>query len=197
MLNYPTSEVSTFNFQEDYQVRTLLQKDKSIWFIAKDVCEVLKFSETAAATRHLEEDETMSVKLAGMNMKSTIISESGLYALIFKSRKPQAKKFRKWVTSEVLPQIRKTGIYSTESTESQSQISQHAVISFMQAATDTFWEIDKAIAKYSSMLDSLKKAKNETAIIIRSINKAFPKSIEGFNPMETIDTSVPLEVEMR
>lgn len=77
--------------------------------MAADVSGQLDYSDTNAITRHLDSDETMSVKLTGMNMNSTIISESGLYSAILKSRKPEAKRFKKWVTSEVLPTIRKTG----------------------------------------------------------------------------------------
>ncbi|MFB7121699.1 BRO family protein [Bacillus tropicus] len=107
------NQLQVFNNEEFGQVRTVMQGE-DVWFIAKDVAEVLEFSDTNAMTRHLDEDELMSVKLTGMNMKSTLMNESGLYSAILRSRKPQAKAFKKWVTSEVLPSIRKHGAYITD-----------------------------------------------------------------------------------
>ena len=97
------------------EVRTINQ-DNEPWFIAKDIADILGYSETSAMTRYLDIDEIMSVNLAGMNMKSSLINESGLYSAILRSRLPQAKEFKKWVTSEVLPSIRKNGIYATDLT---------------------------------------------------------------------------------
>ena len=93
------------------EVRTVIV-DNEPWFVAKDVAEILGYSETAMMTRRLDEDESMSAKLAGMNMHSTLINESGLYNAILGSNKPDAKKFKKWVTAEVLPSIRKYGAYA-------------------------------------------------------------------------------------
>lgn len=107
------NQLQIFNNKELGQVRTVV-KGENIWFVAKDVAEVLEFSDTHAMTRHLDEEELMSVKLTGMNMKSTLMNESGLYSAILRSRKPQAKAFKKWVTSEVLPSIRKHGAYMTD-----------------------------------------------------------------------------------
>lgn len=83
------------------------------WFFAKDVCQVLGLTNSRVALRALDDDEkgvSISYTLGGNQSLSTI-SESGLYALIMRSRKPQAKAFRKWVTGEVLPSIRRTGRY--------------------------------------------------------------------------------------
>ncbi|MDA1647548.1 MULTISPECIES: phage antirepressor KilAC domain-containing protein [unclassified Bacillus cereus group] len=106
-------QLQVFKNEEFGQVRTVTQGE-DVWFVAKDVADVLEFSDTHAMTRHLDEDELMSVKLTGMNMKSTLMNESGLYSAILRSRKPQAKVFKKWVTSEVLPSIRKHGAYMTD-----------------------------------------------------------------------------------
>lgn len=103
------NEIKVFNFQEN-EVR-IVDVDGEPWFIAKDVAEILGYSETAMMTRRLDDDESISAKLAGMNMKSTLINESGLYNAVLGSNKPEAKAFKKWVTSEVLPSIRKTGSY--------------------------------------------------------------------------------------
>ena len=85
------------------------------WFVAQDVCNVLELEKPRKAVSSLDEDEKDYVTITdpiGREQKTTVVSESGLYALIFKSRKPEAKEFRKWVTSEVFPQIRKTGRYA-------------------------------------------------------------------------------------
>ena len=95
------------------KIRTAIIDDEP-WFVAKDVCEVLGIADHTTATRDLENDEkgTHTMRTLGGNQTVLIVNESGLYALIFKSRKPEAKAFRKWVTSEVLPTIRKTGEYT-------------------------------------------------------------------------------------
>jgi len=92
---------------------TTIEIDGQIWFVAADVCSLLEISNVTQAISSLEEDEKLPYVLhrAGQKRNVTIISESGLYALIFKSRRDSARKFRKWVTKEVIPSIRKTGSY--------------------------------------------------------------------------------------
>ncbi len=108
------SEVMTFQFSESKQpVRNLILENKP-WFIAKDVCDVLGLSNSRQAISSLDDDEkgvTKSDTLGGKQQLS-IISESGLYALILRSNKPYARTFRKWITSEVIPTILKKGIYA-------------------------------------------------------------------------------------
>ena len=88
--------------------------DSEPYFVAKDVAEILGYSETNALTKRLDSDEFISDKLEGMNMKSVLLNESGLYNAIFGSKLENAKKFRKWVFSEVLRSIRKHGAYITD-----------------------------------------------------------------------------------
>ena len=107
------NEVTVFKFNGQNQVRTILREGEP-WFVAKDVCEILELEKIDSAIRELDDDEkgTHTMSTLGGNQRMSIVSESGLYALVFKSRKHKAKAFRKWVTSEVLPTIRKTGQYS-------------------------------------------------------------------------------------
>ena len=109
-----------FNFG-DYEVRTLI-KEGEPWFVAKDVADILDYSEASAMTRHLDDDDKESVKLTvrGQEQEFILVNESGLYSAILKSRKPEAKAFKKWVTSEVLPSIRKQGKYEVKPTVPQS-----------------------------------------------------------------------------
>jgi prophage antirepressor-like protein len=113
----PQTALQTFDFNSN-PVRAL-ERDGQPWFVAADVCRVLELENPTEALRPLDADEknTLSnsegIHSGAGNPNVRVINESGLYALIFKSRKPQAKAFRKWVTAEVLPQIRKTGAYLT------------------------------------------------------------------------------------
>lgn len=95
------------------EVRSLLIENEP-WVVAKDICDILDLSDVNKALEKLDEDEKLTRKIfvSGQNRKMWLVNESGLYALIMRSNKPEAKTFRKWVTSEVLPAIRKKGIYA-------------------------------------------------------------------------------------
>ena len=92
----------------------VVDRDGEPWFVAKDVCNVLGLTRMQDSVRYLDEDETGEclVGTSSGNQRMTVVSEPGLYSLILKSRKPEAKAFKRWVTHEVLPQIRKTGQYT-------------------------------------------------------------------------------------
>ncbi|WP_277751961.1 phage antirepressor [Bacillus wiedmannii] len=93
------------------QVRTIM-KDGEPWFVAKDICDTLGLSDTNKALLALDDDEKCKhEQYSGSGRKPMLINESGMYSLVLKSRKPQAKAFKKWITTEVLPMIRKTGGY--------------------------------------------------------------------------------------
>lgn len=108
------SNVIPFNFGKQ-QVRTLLIDDQP-WFVANDVSAALQYSEASAMTRHLDDDEKglSIVQTLGGDQEMLVINESGLYSAILRSRKAEAKRFKKWVTSEVLPAIRKHGRYEDQ-----------------------------------------------------------------------------------
>lgn len=108
------NELQIFNYN-DKQVRTI-ERNGEPWFVASDVCKILSLDNTAQALTRLEGDEIDTIILNdGIgNPERMVINESGLYSLILGSRKPEAREFKKWVTSEVLPSIRKTGSYSLQ-----------------------------------------------------------------------------------
>lgn len=106
------NKLQVFNNEELGQVRTVV-KGEDVWFVAKDVCEVLEIKNTTQAMQKLDPEERTMFNI-GRQGETNIINESGLYSLIMTSRKPQAKAFKKWVTSEVLPSIRKHGAYMTD-----------------------------------------------------------------------------------
>jgi anti-repressor protein len=108
----PTNAVpAVFQF-ESHDVRTVVIEDEP-WFVAKDVCLILGINKSRDAIARLDEDERRPVRMdtLGGQQQMTALSESGLYSLILRSDKKEAKRFRKWVTSEVLPSLRKTGRY--------------------------------------------------------------------------------------
>lgn len=92
----------------------VIEESGEPWFVAKDIADALGYSETSAMTKRLDDEEVISAKLEGMNMWSTLVNESGLYCAVLGSKLETAKQFKKWVTSEVLPTIRKHGAYMTD-----------------------------------------------------------------------------------
>ena len=111
------NELQIFNYNGN-EVRTI-QKDGEPWFVLKDVCEVLGISKYRDTADRLDPDERGPVRVdtLGGEQEMIAINESGLYNVILRSDKPQAKPFRKWVTSEVLPSIRKNGGYISGQSE--------------------------------------------------------------------------------
>lgn len=104
------SNVSVFNFNQN-EVRTIVKKDGEIWFVLSDVCNVLEIGNPSDAARRLDNDEVTLDIIEGNHRPTNLVNESGLYSLVLTSRKPEAKQFKKWVTSDVLPSIRKNGGY--------------------------------------------------------------------------------------
>ncbi len=117
MTNLITQPTNALEFMfEGNEVRVLRDEKGEPWFIAQDVCSVLTISNSRDATSRLDDDEkgVGNVYTPGGTQELVTINESGLYCLTMTSRKPEAKRFKKWVTSEVLPAIRKTGSYSLQ-----------------------------------------------------------------------------------
>lgn len=109
------NELQTFSFNNQ-SIRTVQLNNQPYW-VLKDVCDVLELTTPSRVAERLEEDEvsqTHIIDALGRIQNTTVITESGLYAVILRSDKPNAKEFRKWVTSEVLPAIRKNGAYLTD-----------------------------------------------------------------------------------
>jgi prophage antirepressor-like protein len=107
-----TNKLKLFDFY-DHVLRVFPDENGELWFVAKDVAEILEYSDAEALTRKLDEDEVQNRQIAGFgNRGVNLINESGLYSATLSSQKPQAKNFKRWVTQEVLPSIRKTGNYT-------------------------------------------------------------------------------------
>ena len=128
------THIIPFDFQSNTVRVTIVSGE--YWFVAKDICEVLEIQKPENAYARLDDDEkgTHSIGTLGGNQEMTVVSESGLYSLVLTSRKPQAKEFKRWLTHEVIPSIRKTGQYS---------INQQPVLPSRVVARETAEEISK------------------------------------------------------
>ncbi|HDC3824664.1 TPA: ORF6C domain-containing protein [Staphylococcus aureus] len=116
-------ELQTFNFEE-LPVRTL-EVDGELYFIGKDVADILGYTNSRKTlSDHVDEEDKLTSRIvtSGQNRNVTIINESGLYSLIFSSKLENAKRFKRWVTSEVLPSLRRTGTYQTKPLTTSEQI---------------------------------------------------------------------------
>ena len=112
------NDLAVFKFRESFPVR-VSDRNGSPWFVAADVCKALALKNPTKAIQQLDEDEFSALTFSytgksgrRLTNRLNIISESGLYALVIRSNKPEAREFRKWITSEVLPAIRQKGFYS-------------------------------------------------------------------------------------
>ncbi|WP_298481609.1 phage antirepressor KilAC domain-containing protein [uncultured Ruminococcus sp.] len=131
------NEVKLWQY-ESHDVRTI-EKDGEPWWVLSDVCKVLEIARGTKIAERLDEDEvrqTSIIDSLGRNQNTYVVNESGLYNVILRSDKPQAKPFRKWVTSEVLPSIRKHGAYMTESTLEQALTSPDFLIKLAEQLKD-------------------------------------------------------------
>ncbi len=96
---------------EGNQLR-IIEQNNEPWFVAKDVCDILEISNPSKAVSRLDDDERSNFKL-GRQGNTNVVNEFGLYNLVLGSRKPEAKQFKRWITHDVIPSIRKTGSYQT------------------------------------------------------------------------------------
>lgn len=137
-------DVQIFNSSDFGSVRCM-SRDGTPWFVAKDVSDALGFTRATDAIKYLDEDErgVMNHHTPGGIQPMSIISEAGLYSLILRSRKPEARAFKKWVTSEVIPAIRKHGGYLTPSKVEEALLNPDTII---QLATQLKEERAKRIA---------------------------------------------------
>lgn len=107
------SEMKVFEHKEFGKVR-VVEKDGDTWFVGKDICDCLEIADSRKSIGYLDEDERTTSPVtdsSGRTQEMLVINESGLYSLILRSRKSTAKRFKKWVTSDVLPSIRRHGVY--------------------------------------------------------------------------------------
>ena len=146
------NEIQTFKFVDD-KVSSLVRTveiDSEPWFVGKDVAFILGYGDTDQAIRkHVDSEDKLTRQFdgSGQNRKMTIINESGLYSLILSSKLPTAKRFKHWVTSEVLPAIRKHGAYMTDAKAEAIVTDKTALADLLQQAADQLKAKDIQIAE--------------------------------------------------
>lgn len=161
-----TSHLQTFAF-DAHAVRVVIRND-SPWFVASDVATALAYRDAHNMTRIIDEDEqgTQIVRTPSGDQEMLVINESGLYSAILKSRKPEAKKFKKWVTSEVLPAIRKTGSY----THPQGAPTVNGQISVELAEYVSLLKQQAELAKLSAQREQTRSAMGVAAALMQDGN---------------------------
>lgn len=163
------SEMQIFEKAEFGKVR-IVERDGQPWFVAKDVCECLELTDVSKTISLLDDDEkgTNSIRTPGGEQQMLVVSEPGLYSLILRSRKPEAKAFKRWVTHDVIPSIRKRGLYATPHT-----------VEAMLADPDT------AI----KLLTSLKEERAKSAALAAKVEQDAPKVLFA-DAVSTSKTSI-------
>jgi prophage antirepressor-like protein len=167
------NELQIFNSEEFGDIRTITINNEP-WFVGKDVAEALGYSNTrdALATHVSEEDKNTVVISDGKrgNPNQVVINESGLYALIFGSKLDSAKRFKHWVTSEVLPAIRKTGSYQKPmTTAEQIQLLAQGNVELkekIEAVNDDLQEFKRDMPLLALECQKITKAKNQKVVPI-------------------------------
>ncbi|MFP3453393.1 phage antirepressor [Bacillus sp. SIMBA_154] len=152
-----------FNYEEQ-QVRSVV-KNEEVWFVAKDVCDVLEIGNPSQALSRLDDDEKADIILNDGRQKREFatINEPGLYALILSSRKPEARKFKRWITHEVIPAIRKHGGYLTPQAVEETLTNPDFII---RLATQLKSEQEKN--KYNERILEEQAPKVEFAVLIEN-----------------------------
>ena len=161
-------ELQIFNNEEFGEVRTAVVNDEPMFCLA-DVCKALEIKNATDVAKRLDEDERTRLNL-GRQGETNFITESGLYAVILRSDKPNAKKFRKWVTSEVLPSIRKTGSYGMpKTTGGQIQLLAQGYTELEQAVNsikEDMTELKDNTPLYGCEIDEVKQHVNRKGVIV-------------------------------
>jgi len=175
---------------DDAELR-IIEKDGEVWFVGKDVAEVLGYAKSRnALSTHVDEEDKKDAPIQGYpggTQNMTVINESGLYSLVLKSKMPDAKKFKRWVTSEVLPSIRKHGAYMTNETIEQALLNPDTLI---QLATNLKEERTQRLIAEQRVNELQPKAdyydsilKNKSLMTISIIAKNYGMSATKMNEL--------------
>lgn len=185
-------DLKIFNNKEFGEIRSILDENNEPWFVGKDIAEILEYSRpTKAIQDHVDYEDKDEVPIQdsiGRNQKTPIINESGLYSLIFSSKMEKAKEFKRWVTSEVLPAIRKDGGYMMASKgESDEEILARAMIIANKSIERLKLEgkqKDQIIGELKPKADYVDKIlQNKSLIKVSSIAKDYGMSAQEMNKL--------------
>lgn len=168
------NDIQIFNNSEFGQIRSV-DVDGDVWFVGKDVAEALGYANSRKAVRdHVDEEDLREERIVtpSGNQGMTIINESGLYSLVMSSKLPGAKRFKKWVTSEVLPTIRKTGAYAAP----QQQVMTPAQLIAAQA--QLMVEMEQKLAQIQSQTAAMESRYTEMQQKVETAVRVFAKPRE-------------------
>ncbi len=182
------NEIKIFNNPEFGKVRTM-EINGEPYFVGKDVAIILGYKNPLdALAKHVEEEDkgVANCDTLGGTQKMTVINESGLYSLILSSKLPKAKEFKRWVTSEVLPSIRKTGSYNTADTVEMSEME------MISKLASNAVKVEKALAEQSSRIDALENRISMDAGAL--ISEALTFSKLSYEQQKCIKTAVLLRI---
>lgn len=183
------NELQIFNF-EGKDIRTVI-KDNQPWFVGKDVAEVLGYSNSRKALADhidIEDKDDVTIRDAiGREQTATVINESGLYSLILKSQLPYAKRIKRWVTSEVLPSIRKYGAYITEDVMAKTLNDPNYIIGLIQSIAQAKQELNiknQIIGELKPKADYMDRIlKSKSLVTITQIAKDYGMSGKALNKL--------------
>ena len=202
------NEITSWNY-EGAEVRTV-QIDGEPWFVLADICRELEISHVKDTATRIDEDDlgqTEVIDRMGRSQKAWIINESGLYTVILRSDKPQAKPFRKWVTSVVLPSIRKTGSYSVQQPNAFENLSPQLQVLIQMETRQK--QIEARQAEQATALAGLEQKLQNTCEVIaldktawrkdseHLINKIAVATGEGFGAIKLVYDEIYKSIEAR
>lgn len=170
---------------EDHEVRTV-EKDGETWWVLKDVCNVLGLAEPHRVATRLDEDDRTQMTVTdslGRNQDTIVINESGLYAVILRSDKPEAKPFKRWVTHKVLPSIRKTGAYMAKGYQQKSS----SLGEFVKLMKETRIIMERAGAQYTDIAQTVYE-------MGKQFHVTFPDKFASYTPTTTVTITTTMEV---
>ena len=191
------NEIQRFDFK-GASLRTLTDKAGEPWFVAKDVCDILELGNTTNALRALDEDEKTNFTNCNVAQNGgrapLIISEPGLYKLVMRSRKPEAKEFQRWVTHEVLPSIRRTGGYipTTDADDDMTILAKAVMIGqrTMEAQKRKIAEQQTRIVELepkARFADAV--AASDGTCLVGELGEDAPAERDGHRPEQTVPSS--------
>lgn len=164
-----TAAVELFTYADAHHVRVIRDNEGEPWFVLADLCRVLGLGTPARVRERLDEGvtQTHTLQTAGGPQAMTIVSESGMYEVVIRSDKPEAVNFRRWITGEVLPSIRRTGSYSTSATFDPASLTRAEILTMALNAENERLALEtenKALAPKAEAYDSFLDATGKYAV---------------------------------
>lgn len=179
------TNLQVFTNTEFGEVRTMMREGEP-WFVASDVCKALKIGEAHVALRRIDDDEKdrFLIPTLGGEQEVSIINEPGLYALVLGSRKPEAKAFKRWITHEVIPAIRKNGAYLTPEGAYKLLSDPDNIIQMLTAFKEKSEECRELTAENGQLRAEIADLERENDICKRTALKHYAKSMWADRALE-------------